>query len=411
MKIAYVTMQFPVPSETFASLDVKTLESFGDTVEVYAMRPRHQLFDKLVAQRGHNPKVIHHLSPLNFLIGLKAMILDPISVLAVVIKIFSYCSISPRHIIKSLLLLPSTFYIVYKIKRDKPDIVHLFWGHYPTLCLIPLQRRFKHLPISIFLGAQDLEENYGLSAYGIRNSSLVFTHAKSNTERLTALGADRSKVQVVYRGTIIPDILPSSRTLKADQGSSNNIHLITAARLIDQKGIDDVLLLAHKLKEKNFHVKVTVAGDGPDKERLVEISNRLGLASDVDFVGHVTQDQLFFYMNNADFFVLLSRYYGERLPNVVKEAMINGLVAITTKTKGIDELIESGVDGWIVDDVNDALEKAVHTINTPNLYKTISANGIEKVTRYFDVKKNMQVYRRGWHYLLTGKQIEQQQLF
>ena len=38
MKISYITMQFPVPSETFASNDVKTLKSLGIDIDVYTLK-------------------------------------------------------------------------------------------------------------------------------------------------------------------------------------------------------------------------------------------------------------------------------------------------------------------------------------------------------------------------------------
>jgi len=62
MKIAYVTMQFPVPSETFASLDVNTLIKMGNEVTVFALRTPHKNHHKLIKQRSHRPEMIRHFS-------------------------------------------------------------------------------------------------------------------------------------------------------------------------------------------------------------------------------------------------------------------------------------------------------------------------------------------------------------
>ena len=54
-------------------------------------------------------------------------------------------------------------------------------------------------------------------------------------------------------------------------------------------------------------------------------------------------------MAESDIFLFLSSKAGERLPNVVKEAMLSGCICIVSNTPGIDELIEDGKTGFIID--------------------------------------------------------------
>jgi glycosyltransferase involved in cell wall biosynthesis len=53
-------------------------------------------------------------------------------------------------------------------------------------------------------------------------------------------------------------------------------------------------------------------------------------------------------MAKAEVFLLLSKSDDERLPNVVKEGMASGCVCITTPTRGIEELVEHEVTGFVV---------------------------------------------------------------
>src|SRR4051812_17481142 len=59
MRIAYILMQFPAPSETFASLDVRTLKEFGHHVEVFTLRAPHPEFQKLMLERGLKGIPVH----------------------------------------------------------------------------------------------------------------------------------------------------------------------------------------------------------------------------------------------------------------------------------------------------------------------------------------------------------------
>ena len=60
-------------------------------------------------------------------------------------------------------------------------------------------------------------------------------------------------------------------------------------------------------------------------------------------------------MASSDIFLFLSSKAGERLPNVVKEAMLAGCICIVSNTPVIDELIEDGKTGFIIEEKNYAL--------------------------------------------------------
>src|SRR5690606_24139195 len=132
-------MQFPVPSETFASSDVEVLKKQGVEVEVYSMRPQHKQFEKLISERAHDKSRIYHLSLANFFSGIWSMLFSPRKVLYILREVIKHCSRSPEHVLKSIILLPSSFYICEKIRTFNPDVVHLFWGHYPAICAMLLK--------------------------------------------------------------------------------------------------------------------------------------------------------------------------------------------------------------------------------------------------------------------------------
>lgn len=68
------------------------------------------------------------------------------------------------------------------------------------------------------------------------------------------------------------------------------------------------------------------------------------------FIGHSKETEKYYGM--ADIFILPSRY--EPFANVCLEAMACGLPVVTTITNGASELIEEGVNGFVLEDWNDS---------------------------------------------------------
>jgi glycosyltransferase involved in cell wall biosynthesis len=122
--------------------------------------------------------------------------------------------------------------------------------------------------------------------------------------------------------------------------------LITAARLVPWKGIDVLIALMPKLKERIGDVMLVVVGEGLLRSELEEQAKALKLQSTVRFVGRLHKDALGTALKGADIFVLNSGYEG--LSHQILEAMDLGLPVVTTDIGGNPELITDGVSGLLV---------------------------------------------------------------
>ena len=138
-----------------------------------------------------------------------------------------------------------------------------------------------------------------------------------------------------------------------------------------------------------------IAGDGEEKENIQKWIREHNI-NNVTLLGHVSQEQLFLYMENAHFFITMS--HEDHLPNVLKEAMINKCVVISSDTTGIDELIDHGVSGFIVPHNNylKSIDYLKETILNPYKYTQISESGYQSVLLKFDVKKSVSHYLEKW---------------
>ncbi|MCB1991726.1 MAG: glycosyltransferase, partial [Geminicoccaceae bacterium] len=88
-----------------------------------------------------------------------------------------------------------------------------------------------------------------------------------------------------------------------------------------------------------------VLGDGEERQSLVHLAGRLGIAADVAFMGFVANP--FAWMARARVFVLGSRFEG--FSNVLAEALAVGCTIVSTDCPhGPRELLDEGRHGRLV---------------------------------------------------------------
>ncbi len=90
--------------------------------------------------------------------------------------------------------------------------------------------------------------------------------------------------------------------------------------------------------KKNPNLVFLVVGKGPDQNGVQARIRELGIEDNFRLAGFVSDEDLPFCYNAADFFVLPSKS-GEGLPLVALEAMACGLPVVATDVGGIREIL------------------------------------------------------------------------
>ncbi len=149
--------------------------------------------------------------------------------------------------------------------------------------------------------------------------------------------------------TVIPNPALSRddlRTLsenRLNRNSRSGCRFLTVGRLVAQK--NQAMLLDAFAKHCWPDDTLVIAGEGPDKDKLIEFADTLGIAEQVRFVGHVENPHALYA--EADVFVLSSHYEG--LPAVVVEALAAGLpLAVTDCCASMAWLTGNGRFGVMV---------------------------------------------------------------
>lgn len=133
---------------------------------------------------------------------------------------------------------------------------------------------------------------------------------------------------------------------------AESLVLTTVAVFEERKGVGKVLAALPQVIQNFKNVTYLVAGDGPEKEKLLAQTNALGLEKHVRFLGTV-RDSLPLY-HATDLFVFLSR--GEASPLALLEAMACGLPLIAAQRPPLEEYA-SRAGTTFVDD-NDPIQIA-----------------------------------------------------
>lgn len=152
----------------------------------------------------------------------------------------------------------------------------------------------------------------------------------------------KSKTLTIYNPSVIKDIIHKSHEVSIKYSKPT---LVAVGRMKKQKGYD-VLIDAFNIVVNHGHDwQLKILGDGELRTEIQNKINSMGLANNVELLGHV--DNPYPYMKSANAFVLSS--YWEGFGQVIVEAMALGVEIISTDCDyGPKEILENGKYGVLV---------------------------------------------------------------
>lgn len=217
------------------------------------------------------------------------------------------------------------------------------------------------------------------------------------------IGISKEKMKVVYNGIGINSqlALPTSRqaisksqktTLREEFGIKDNEKVIALiGRLVPQKGHDFFL---RAISGMNLDAKVLIVGDGPLKQSLKLKVKSENIEDKIIFTGFRKDVQEI--LKITDVLVLPSSREG--LPMIILEAMGAGAVVVATRVGGTPELVEDGVNGFLVEYGDVAgLSKKIDDALKPEaaLYvDKIRMNARKTIEERFSLKKMTKEHER-----------------
>lgn len=152
---------------------------------------------------------------------------------------------------------------------------------------------------------------------------------------------------VQARGCVIPNPVDLPADPAADPAA---LEIVAAGRLVPQKGFDILVGAFAAVADQHPGWRLTIWGEGPERDRLTALAARHGLGGRVRLPG--TSRAPGGWLPGGSIFALPSRFEG--FPNALCEAMGAGYAAIAADCRfGPREIVRDGSDGLLVPPENE----------------------------------------------------------
>lgn len=202
------------------------------------------------------------------------------------------------------------------------------------------------------------------------------------------LGVDASRIELIYSGIELERFSRAIRSeevsaVKKSLGFNDEPVLGTVGRLSPVKGQRFLIEAMKEITSVVPEARCLLVGNGPEEASLKALVGSLGLKGSVRFVESC--DDTHKYLSAMDIFVFPSLKEG--LGIALLEAMASGRACIASRTGGIEDIIEDGKDGILVDagDKSAITSSAVNLLNDGPLRDKLGKAARETAVRRFDI--------------------------
>ena len=281
-------------------------------------------------------------------------------------------------------------------KSDRFDICLVFFGIPSGPVGVKLKKKYN-LPFVIRFGGGDVPgfqerftKIYKMLGPSIKNIWRKADARIANSEGLRELAYnfyDKEEFLIIPNGVDQDTFYPGDGSTK-DEGC---FEILFVSRLIERKGLQFVIpqlsSLRDNIEAKGERLHLTIVGDGPYRETLLDLAKENGVSDIISFEGQKDKNQLLPYYQRADVFILPSAKEG--MPNVVLEAEACGLPIVMTPCQGSKELV--GDNGYVCG-TEEFGEKLLELAKNPFSRKIMGELSLERVRENFTWEKAAEDY-------------------
>jgi glycosyltransferase involved in cell wall biosynthesis len=158
-----------------------------------------------------------------------------------------------------------------------------------------------------------------------------------------------------------------------------------AGRLVPLKGVEYLLQAIAILKKEYPSIQLRLAGSGPERDRLEQLTTALSLKENVLFLDWVEDVNA----ERSRWSVTVQPSLQEGLPMNVLESMAAGVPVIASRVGGIPEVIRDGINGLLVGPRNSSqLAEAIGRLLTDaSLRNRLGLAAVQTIMKGFSAEK------------------------
>ena len=158
--------------------------------------------------------------------------------------------------------------------------------------------------------------------------------------------------------------------------------LMYCGRSSKEKNIEFLLRSFQKIAAQKPETRLMIVAFGPYQGVLQKLAQELGIADKVIFTGRVERTEVYNYLKAGDLFVCASKTETQGL--VISEAKACGKPAVAIGARGVAQMIEDGVDGYLTpDDTEVFTQKVLAVLNNPDELQRLAAGADKNAKEKF----------------------------
>ena len=236
--------------------------------------------------------------------------------------------------------------------------------------------------------------------YGLEKSLLVTAVSRSLADDTRAILGFQGPIEVVPNFVDLAAFKPGTakRWIARDRHVKRRLVHISTFRPV--KRVHDLLRAVACLK-KRLPVQLCLVGDGPQRASVEELSLRLGMQGDVDFVGE--QDDPSPWLRDADLYIFSSR--NESFGLGVLEALACAVPVVGPQVGGVPEVLGCPPAGRLTaaTDPLALADAATSLLSDAELYRELAKRARERAVATYPPDLVADLYLEHYRRVMAGK--------
>ena len=255
--------------------------------------------------------------------------------------------------------------------------------------------------------------HYGNYPYNSWRHHLMEGLSSRLVDRLVAVGFEQrrrlqncyrlpeSRIGTVWNGLGLEPAHPDD-SFRGQIGTGNRLLVGTIAKLIKQKGLDDLMKVARQCRDAGVPMQFVIVGDGPLRSDLEQQRRDLGLDDTVVIAGWI-QNAGSRVLPAFDVFFQPSRW--EAMSIAILEAMANAKPIVATRVGDNSHVLENGISGLLADSGDIAsMAQALILMADSSLRATLGNAARARFEQHFTLSHMTRAYERVYRELMPSAQ-------
>lgn len=279
------------------------------------------------------------------------------------------------YFLAPLMMLFSFFSLLKIIQKERIDLISAHWI-VPNGFVAAVVSKITGIPLVVTVPGSDVylaKKNkvfLTMMLFAAQQARYITSNSMRYLDELATLNVNKQKFIEIPYGVDVKRLKRKGNKIQArkELGYDEYINIILAiGRLVEKKGFEYLIKSLPYVLKNHKNTKLIIIGDGSDKNKLVELSQKLDVESATDFKGKINHNDLSKFYEAADLYVAPSIRdpKGNFESHIVAlfEAIAAGLPVISTKLGVSNKYVIDGKNGYRVDEKDEkGLASAINSV-------------------------------------------------